>query len=162
MNNNSDNGLMEIRRLSDFVISFAHKHLCSEQELRDSLNYLIPHDRVNQVLTYIGVTEAIDDTQTVIKVIHQQLELLLGPVHIEKTLNKRKFNTNLIHQSLEKLDVDWYQLCQQAKTKKYGDHSPGNPDEKLEMIRYLLKQGHSIQHALVSINSSTVLTNGKP
>ncbi|XEV12388.1 RecX family transcriptional regulator (plasmid) [Vibrio alginolyticus] len=149
MDNNKNQ--QKLQHLSDFALSFANKHHCSEQELRASLSYLIPHDKVNQVFAYMIASNVIDDANTIMLVIHQQLEHQQGREHIELSLKKRKFNDRLIHQSLDRLNVDWYQVCKQAKHKQFGERKPEGQKEKLEVIRYLRAKGHQIKDIMVCI-----------
>ncbi|MCG6459294.1 RecX family transcriptional regulator [Vibrio parahaemolyticus] len=147
----SNKNQQELQHLSDFALSFATKHHCSEQELRTSLSYLIPHDKVNQVFAYMIASNVIDDANTIMLVIHQQLEHQQGREHIELSLKKRKFNHRLIRQSLDGLNVDWYQVCKQAKRKQFGERRPEDQKEKLDMLRYLRAKGHQIQDIMVCI-----------
>ncbi|WP_241520014.1 regulatory protein RecX [Vibrio vulnificus] len=64
--------------------------------------------------------------------------------HYKQELRQKGLDTLLIEQAIEDLDVDWFEICQQAKEKKFSDSLPVDAKEKAKMIRYLQYRGHSM------------------
>ncbi len=69
-----------------------------------------------------------------------------GPNKIMAELLQKDVNDRVIFQGLRKCGVDWIQLAEQARQKKFGDVIPDDYDEKMRQARFLQNRGFSAEH----------------
>lgn len=145
-------GAMTEQELYDYAVTLLAKRDYSSGDLRYQLKRFAYESAVEPVMEKLLSHHYLDDTRLIEKELHKQLGKLHGESRIKQDLRKKGLDALLIAQSLEDLDVDWYELCQQAKDKKFGSKRPQDAKEKAQMIRYLQYRGHSIGIIMESIS----------
>ena len=85
----------------------------------------------------------LDDSRLIEKEIVKQLNKKHGLVRIKQELKQKELDSLLIEQALEDLDVDWFELAEELRTKKFGYELPKDTEEKTKQVRYLQYRGHS-------------------
>lgn len=86
----------------------------------------------------------LDDSRLIEKEIKKQLAKRHGPSRIKQELRQKGLELLAIEQALEDLDVDWFELAEELRIKKFGDELPTDPKEKAKQIRYLQYRGHAM------------------
>ena len=105
-----------------------------------AVNQVDEHEK-RQSLTFGADPGAVSEIR---KELRKQVHKLHGPTRIKQELRQKGLDSLLIEQALEDLDVDWFEICLQAKEKKFSDSLPDDAKEKAKMIRYLQYRGHSM------------------
>lgn len=69
-----------------------------------------------------------------------------GPNKIMAELLQKDVSDTIIFQGLRARRVDWLQLAEQSRQKKFGSVIPDNYEEKMRQARYLQNRGFSAEH----------------
>jgi len=64
-----------------------------------------------------------------------------GLLKISNELRQRGINSELINQTLDILDIDWHELANEQRKKKFGDSIPEDYKEKTRQMRFLSGRG---------------------
>lgn len=74
-----------------------------------------------------------------------------GSIKISNELRQRGVNTSLISKAFLNAEVDWFELAQQQREKKFGILKPIDFKEKAKQMRFLSGRGfdHEIVRAIV-------------
>ncbi|GLR76752.1 regulatory protein RecX [Aliivibrio sifiae] len=86
----------------------------------------------------------LDDSRLIEKEIAKQLNKKHGLIRIKQELKQKELDSLLIEQALEDLDVDWFELAEELRVKKFGNELPKDEKEKAKQIRYLQYRGYSL------------------
>lgn len=144
---------MNAQELYEHAVDLLAKRDYSSGDLRYKLSRLSDGDGVEPVMEKLLSHHYIDDTRLIDREIQKQLAKLHGESRIKQELRKKGLDSLLISQALEDLDIDWFELCLEAKEKKYGSTHPKDPKEKGQMIRYLQYRGHSMGTIMEAVSS---------
>jgi regulatory protein len=74
-----------------------------------------------------------------------------GSIKISDELRQRGLNSFLIKKTIQEAEVDWFELAQQQRLKKFGEDKPADFKEKSRQMRFLSARGFSfdaIRHAV--------------
>ncbi len=69
-----------------------------------------------------------------------------GPVRIRADLSQRGIREGVVEGALEEADVDWFELAQAERTKKFGPEVPVEFKEKARQMRFLQYRGFEQDH----------------
>jgi regulatory protein len=75
--------------------------------------------------------------------INHRIRAGLGPVKISLELRQRGVAEDLINDYLARLTVDWGELLERQRIKKYGDEIPIDYAQKMKQARFLQNRGFS-------------------
>lgn len=64
-----------------------------------------------------------------------------GPVRITQELRQKGCDNEAITLALEEAEVDWFELAESTRQKKFGDSLPVDAKEKARQIRFLQYRG---------------------
>lgn len=64
-----------------------------------------------------------------------------GLLKITNDLRQRGIGTELIHQALNELNIDWYKLAIEQRIKKFGEELPKEYKDKARQMRFLSGRG---------------------
>jgi len=136
---------MNEQALYDYAVSYLAKKDYASGELRKMLRRESNDEEIiESVMDKLLSHHYVDDSRLIEKELQKQVNKLHGPTRIKQELRQKGLDTLLIEQAIEDLDVDWFEICQQAKEKKFSDSLPVDAKEKAKMIRYLQYRGHSM------------------
>ncbi|WP_241959331.1 regulatory protein RecX [Vibrio cyclitrophicus] len=144
MSRNGGEGYMGVQELYDQAVELLAKRDYSSGDLRYQLSRLAESDTVEQVMEKLLSHHYVNDERLIEREIEKQLLKRHGSARIKQELRKKGLDSLLIEQALEDLDVDWFELCLEAKQKKFGEAKPKDMNEKGKMIRYLQYRGHTM------------------
>jgi regulatory protein len=66
-----------------------------------------------------------------------------GPIRIRHELSQKGVSEILIDEQMEILDLDWPQIMQSERSKKFGAEIPHDYKEKMKQARFLQNRGFS-------------------
>lgn len=135
---------MDVQELYDYAVTLLAKRDYSSGDLRYKLGRISERDTVEQVMEKLLSHHYVNDEKLIEREIEKQILKRHGSARIKQELRKKGVDTLLIEQALEDLDVDWFELCLEAKQKKFGLTKPKDTNEKSKMIRYLHYRGHDM------------------
>ena len=144
---------MNEQALYDHAVSYLAKKDYASGELRKMLRRESnDEDVIESVMEKLLSHHYVDDSRLIEKELRKQVHKLHGPTRIKQELRQKGLDILLIEQALEDLDVDWFEICRQAKEKKFSDSLPDDAKEKAKMIRYLQYRGHSMSIIMDMLN----------
>ncbi len=71
-----------------------------------------------------------------------------GPVRIRHELSQKGVSDTLIEEQMERLDLDWREIMEQERCKKFGDQVPVDYREKSKQARFLQNRGFSADEVM--------------
>ena len=126
------------------VMLLAKRDYASGEIKRCLKRYSSDEDSINSVMDRLISHHYLDDSRLIEKEIKKQLAKRHGPSRIKQELRQKGLELLAIEQALEDLDVDWFELAEELRIKKFGDELPTDPKEKAKQIRYLQYRGHTM------------------
>lgn len=136
---------MNEQDLYDQAVTLLAKRDYASGEIKRCLKrYSSDEDSINSVMDRLISHHYLDDSRLIEKEIKKQLVKRHGPSRIKQELRQKGLELLAIEQALEDLDVDWFELAEELRIKKFGDELPTDPKEKAKQIRYLQYRGHTI------------------
>lgn len=134
---------MNEQDLYDQAVTLLAKRDYASGEIKRCLKrYSSDEDSINSVMDRLISHHYLDDSRLIEKEIKKQLAKRHGPSRIKQELRQKGLELLAIEQALEDLDVDWFELAEELRIKKFGDELPTDPKEKAKQIRYLQYRGH--------------------
>ncbi|KFA99675.1 regulatory protein RecX [Vibrio sp. ER1A] len=131
--------------LYDFAIALLAKRDYSSGELRRRLQCEVTNEEsVDLVMERLQSHHYVDDCRLIERELNKQVNKGHGPSRIKQELRQKGLDASLVEQAIEELDVDWFELCQKVKEKKFADDVPQDAKEKAKIIRYLQYRGHAM------------------
>ena len=139
------NSLVTEQELYDQAVALLAKRDYASGEIRRLLKqHCSDADIVEEAMDRLLSHHYLDDSRLVEKEIRKNLAKHHGISRIKQELRQKSLDPLAIEQALEELDVDWFELASELKTKKFGDDIPEDPKEKAKQIRYLQYRGHTM------------------
>lgn len=136
---------MNEQDLYDQAVTLLAKRDYASGEIKRCLKrYSSDEDSINSVMDRLISYHYLDDSRLIEKEIKKQLAKRHGPSRIKQELRQKGLELLAIEQALEDLDVDWFELAEELRIKKFGDELPTDPKEKAKQIRYLQYRGHTM------------------
>lgn len=136
---------MNEQDLYDQAVTLLAKRDYASGEIKRCLKrYSSDEDSINSVMDRLISHHYLDDSRLIEKEIKKQLAKRHGPSRIKQDLRQKGLELLAIEQALEDLDVDWFELAEELRIKKFGDELPTDPKEKAKQIRYLQYRGHTM------------------
>jgi len=136
---------MNEQDLYDQAVTLLAKRDYASGEIKRYLKrYSSDEDSINSVMDRLISHHYLDDSRLIEKEIKKQLAKRHGPSRIKQELRQKGLELLAIEQALEDLDVDWFELAEELRIKKFGDELPTDPKEKAKQIRYLQYRGHTM------------------
>ncbi|CAH1536921.1 Regulatory protein RecX (modular protein) [Vibrio owensii] len=121
---------MTEQALYEHALTLLAKRDYSSGELKRQLLRLASVEEVGSVMETLLSHHYVDDSRLIEREIQKQLAKPHGEAHTKQALRKKGLDNLLVAQALEDLDVDWFELCLQAKEKKYGTERPKRRQRK--------------------------------
>jgi regulatory protein len=75
--------------------------------------------------------------------VHHSINKGQGPNKIHQELRQRGIDSALIAQYLEAEAIDWFELAEEVRVKKYGENLPDDYQNKAKQSRFLYSRGFS-------------------
>ena len=70
-----------------------------------------------------------------------------GPIRIKQAMKLKGLNADLVTQTINESDCDWFELAKQKAQKKYADKPVVDYKDKAKRIRFLMGQGFDYEQA---------------
>ena len=68
-----------------------------------------------------------------------------GPIRIRHELAQKGVSEALIDEQMQLLDVDWHDIMEEERRKKFGSEIPPDYKEKMKQARFLQNRGFSAE-----------------
>ena len=145
---------MNNKKLYDFSIRLLSKRDYSSGELKKKLlQEDLPEEEVDAVIQLLIEHRYLNDQRLIDNLIKKNLSKLHGLTRIKQELKKKELDPFLIEESIQKLDIDWLDICSQSKVTKFGEQIPKEQKDKARIIRYLQYRGHAMSDIFEIISS---------
>ena len=72
---------------------------------------------------------------------------------VAQATQQRGVDKALIEQALQRLEVDWFELCQQVYQSKFGSTQPSDRKDWAKRARFLMHRGFSQEHIKFAIQA---------
>ncbi|ASK79356.1 RecX family transcriptional regulator [Paraphotobacterium marinum] len=145
---------MNNKKLYDFSIRLLSKRDYSSGELKKKLLHeALPEEEVDTVIQLLMEHRYLNDQRLIDSLIKKNLSKLHGLTRIKQELKKKELDPFLVEESIQKLDIDWLDICSQSKVTKFGEKLPKEQKEKAKIIRYLQYRGHAMSDIFEIISS---------
>lgn len=79
-----------------------------------------------------------------------------GSLWIRQELRDRGVDAELISQTLEQADIDWFSLAMTVRCKRFGEQSPDDYKQRSKQQRFLQSRGFSHEQITESFNTETI------
>lgn len=128
--------------LTNKIIQFFTKKIkCSEDEYYEQLNQL--KIETADVIQYCTNQNWMNDTQYIEKYIVMRANKGYGRYKIAMELKQRGLSTNLIHELLRILDINWVYNAHKQLLKKFKQVNVKNISEKQKVTQFLVTRGYT-------------------
>jgi len=136
---------MNAQELYDHAVSLLAKRDYSSGELSRTLLRMTENSEcVDSALQRLIGCGYLDDERLVIHLIDKHVRKKHGPTRIKQEIRQKGFPQELVEQSLEKVEVDWYAMARELKVSKFGEERASDAKEKNKQVRYLQYKGFSM------------------
>ena len=128
--------------LTNKIIQFFTKKIkCSEDEYYEQLNQL--RIETADVIQYCTNQNWMNDTQYIEKYIVMRANKGYGRYKIAMELKQRGLSTDLIHELLRILDINWVYNAHKQLLKKFKQVNVKNISEKQKVTQFLVTRGYT-------------------
>ena len=128
--------------LTNKIIQFFTKKIkCSEDEYYEQLNQL--RIETADVIQYCTNQNWMNDTQYIEKYIVMRANKGYGRYKIAMELKQRGLSTDLIHELLRILDINWVYNAHKQLLKKFKQVNVKNISEKQKVMQFLVTRGYT-------------------
>ena len=128
--------------LTNKIIQFFTKKIkCSEDEYYEQLNQL--RIETADVIQYCTNQNWMNDTQYIEKYIVMRANKGYGRYKITMELKQRGLSTDLIHELLRILDINWSYNAHKQLLKKFKQVNVKNISEKQKVMQFLVTRGYT-------------------
>ena len=128
--------------LTNKIIQFFTKKIkCSEDEYYEQLNQL--KIETADVIQYCTNQNWMNDTQYIEKYIVMRANKGYGRYKIAMELKQRGLSTDLIHELLRILDINWSYNAHKQLLKKFKQVNVKNISEKQKVMQFLVTRGYT-------------------
>ena len=128
--------------LTNKIIQFFTKKIkCSEDEYYEQLNQL--KIETADVIQYCTNQNWMNDTQYIEKYIVMRANKGYGRYKIAMELKQRGLSTDLIHELLRILDINWVYNAHKQLLKKFRQVNVKNISEKQKVTQFLVTRGYT-------------------
>ncbi len=118
----------------------------SEQELqRKLLARGFAPETVGEVLSGLKTAGMQDDARYTEAYIRNRVAKGFGPVRISRELYERGITEELVARVLAAMQMDWEELVQAVRLKKFGRQAPADIKEQARQSRFLQYRGFTYQ-----------------
>lgn len=136
---------MNAQELYDHAVSLLAKRDYSSGELSRTLLRMTENSEcVEKVLQRLIENGYLNDERVITHLIDKHVRKKHGPTRIKQEIRQKGFPQELVEQSLEKVEVDWYAMARELKVSKFGEERASDAKEKNKQVRYLQYKGFSM------------------
>ena len=101
-------------------------------------------DEIDLVINELAQKNLQSDERFLASYVRMRADRGFGPVRIKQELYERGIGKELVQQHEVFATIDWQDLLQQVRTKKFGSAAAPNFQEKAKQMRYLLYRGFNL------------------
>ncbi|MDJ0748592.1 MAG: regulatory protein RecX [Woeseiaceae bacterium] len=106
---------------------------------------------VENELVRLGDEGLQSDTRFAETFVQSRINQGKGPVRIRADLGQRGVRDGIVEEALENAAVDWFELAQRERVKKFGAERPADFKEKARQMRFLQYRGFEQDHIQAAV-----------
>lgn len=119
-----------------------------DYSIRELTRYLLrstpDEDMVSAVITQLHEQHFLDDLRIAERERDKGLKKFHGPTRIKQEMKQKGIPDDIITQVMEH-DINWYDLAEQYRCRKFGVSLPDDPKDKSKQIRHMQYKGYPFQ-----------------
>jgi regulatory protein len=116
----------------------------SAAELRVKLaNSEATEEEIEQLLVELVETGLQSDDRFTENYVRYRSQRGFGPLRIKQELNERGVASDIADEHLRQSQIDWFELANEARCKRFGENSPSDFKERAKQQRFLQSRGFS-------------------
>lgn len=109
-----------------------NKKLCAKE---------FEQDEIDEVMQFLIDENYISDIKFTDMIFRHRTTKGYGLYYITQELRQKGVNSETVSQVERELDIDWFDIAEQAYSKKYGFKAIKDEREKAKRIRFMLNRG---------------------
>ncbi len=106
----------------------------------------LPRDLVDSVLDDLAREKLLSDDRFADAFVSARAGRGQGPVRIRIELEQKGVDAGIVERALADADVDWSELAEQVRRKRFGSRRPGDFRERARQARFLQYRGFAAEH----------------
>lgn len=99
-------------------------------------------EMVSAVIAQLHENHALDDFRIAERERDKGLRKLHGPTRIRQEMMQKGISDEVITQVMAQADIDWFDVAEQYRRKKFGITPPDDVKEKSKQIRHMQYKGY--------------------
>ncbi len=104
------------------------------------------HSDINAVLDALEQDDLLSEPRFIGSIVRTRSQRGVGPLKIIAELQRHGITQKEIEQDEDWQIIDWVQVAQQAKIKRFGEDTPQNMQEQSKQYRFLIQRGFLPEH----------------
>ncbi len=143
---------MKQQSLYGRAVTYLARREHSAEELRKKLAKAeVTAEEIEQLLVQLAESNLQSDERFAENYVRYRSQRGYGPQRIRQELNERGVSSELINEHLTQIEIDWFELADEARCKRFGEQSPDDFKERAKQQRFLLYRGFSHEHITESL-----------
>lgn len=138
---------------SEQAVSYLARREHSTLELRRKLDKSgFNTDEIEHVLAQLKQADLQSDERFAESYVRYRINRGYGKTRIRMELQERGVADELIHDSLQQAEVDWFALAAEVRSKRFGEQNPEDFKSRAKQQRFLQYRGFSHDEITESFN----------
>ena len=136
------------------AVSLLARREHSQAELRAKLAKAdFDTDQIDQTLEQLSQSDIQSDARFAENYLRYRAQRGYGSQKIKLELKQRGLDNDVISTVIAESELDWFELANAARLKKFGETPPENINERMKQQRFLQYRGFSHDQINESLNS---------
>ncbi len=119
----------------------------SKKELQIKLSRSFNGEESEQVLNSLAEQGLQSDKRFCEGFLRGRLRQGYGPIRIQGELKQKGIDSQLIHELLSSLEIDWFQQARETHARRFGHSSTQDIAIRAKQIRFLQYRGYTLEQA---------------
>jgi regulatory protein len=141
------------RSASERAVSYLARREHSALELSRKLEQAgFDNDEIENTLNALQQAGLQSDSRYAESFVNSRINRGYGSVRIKMELKERGVASDIITQSLQQTDTDWFALATEVRCKRFGEHEPQDYKDRAKQQRFLQYRGFTHDEITESFN----------
>jgi len=114
------------------------------------------HDDIVNVISRLTEQDLQSDQRFAENYTRYRSQRGFGSQKIRQELKERGVDVELINDTLEQADIDWFSLAMTVRCKRFGEQSPDDFKDRAKQQRFLQYRGFTHEQITESFNTETI------
>lgn len=135
------------KAVRDSAIRLLARREHSRRELEQKLSIRgFDKKRIDAALDKLEQTNLLSDARFIGSIVRVRSQRGYGPLKIFAELQRHGISKTRVMQDEDWQRINWCEVAQRAKTKRFGEEIPQTIEEKQQQYRYLIARGFMPEH----------------